>query len=80
MATLKIVVVGNRLIGKTTLITAYCEDRLFESKSPTETFEFNQEHDGIEIHVTVWDTSGDFCRPIAYNGADAFILCFDLSN
>ena len=80
MACLKVVVVGSRLIGKSSLVTAYCEDVLLEGTQTKETFEVTREYDNTEIKVTVWDTSGTFCRPIAYNGADAFILCFDLSN
>ena len=42
------------------------------------------EIDGDEVDLTIWDTAGhdeySDLRPISYNGADAFVICFSLSD
>ena len=80
----KIVVVGDGAVGKTSLITAYGENRFPEDYVPTvsDTFTGPCTYDGEEMTLRIWDTSGqqEFgnIRPIAYNGADAFVVCCSL--
>ena len=82
----KIVVVGDGAVGKTGLITTFGENRFPNEYEPTvnDTYEvkINYEDCG-EVTLKLWDTAGQdefkSVRPIAYNGANAFVVCFDLS-
>ena len=80
----KIVVVGDGAVGKTSLITAYGENTFPTDYIPTvsDTFTGPCTYNGEEITLRIWDTSGqqefENIRPIAYNGADAFVVCFSL--
>ena len=83
----KIVVVGDGAVGKTALITTFGENRFPSEYEPTvnDTYEvkINYEEEG-EVTLKLWDTAGQdefkSVRPIAYNGANAFIVCFDLAS
>ena len=85
MTSVKVVVVGDGAVGKTCLITAYCEDRFPTDYIPTvsDTYEGPTEYEGKEVALKIWDTAGQHefkaVRPVAYNDADCFVVCFDLS-
>ena len=82
----KVVVVGDGAVGKTCLITAYGENRFPSDYIPTvsDTYEGPCEYEGAEVALKIWDTAGqaEFAavRPVAYNDADCFIVCFSLSD
>ena len=82
----KIVVVGDGAVGKTCLITTFGENRFPSEYEPTvnDTYEVKINYEEVgEVTLKLWDTAGQdefkSVRPIAYNGANAFIVCFDLS-
>ena len=83
----KIVVVGDGAVGKTCLITTFGENRFPSEYEPTvnDTYEVKiNDSDKGEVTLKLWDTAGQdefkSVRPIAYNGANAFVVCFDLSS
>ena len=79
-------VVGDGKVGKTSLITAYGEDRFPEEYIPTvaDNYKGKVEVENDEIDLTIWDTAGqdEFSdlRPLSYNNADVFVICFSLSD
>ncbi|KAI1303043.1 Ras-like GTP-binding protein RhoL [Halotydeus destructor] len=84
---LKIVVVGDGMVGKTCLLVSYTSGNFPpEPYVPTvfENFAGSQECDGIEHNLTLWDTAGqedyERLRPLSYPGADAFLLCYAIDN
>ena len=80
----KIVVLGDGGVGKTSFLVSYKEDRFPMDYVPT-IFE-NFTHDTVvedkHIQLSVWDTAGqegyDRLRPLSYPDADVFFLCFAL--
>ena len=82
----KVVVVGDGAVGKTCLITAYGENRFPSEYVPTvsDTYEGPCEYEGNEVALKIWDTAGQdefkAVRPVAYNDADCFVVCFSLDN
>jgi len=78
----KITVVGDGGVGKTSLILTYSRDHypcdyfpgMFENESKRTTFA-NQ-----TVDVSIWDTGGqdeyDRLRPLAYPDTDVFLICF----
>ena len=83
---LKIVVVGDSFVGKTTLVTAYGQDTYVKQWIPTIADKHlgKIEYDGQGIPVIIWDTAGQpdlvRIRALHYNECDAFVICFDLSD
>merc|ERR1719469_616438 len=84
--TVKAVVVGEGAVGKTCLITAYGENRFPDDYIPTvsDTYGGSVEYDNKEVKLAIWDTSGQAeyanVRPLSYNGANVFIICFSLAD
>ena len=82
----KIVVVGDAFVGKTCLVTAYGTNKFPEGYAPTvaDNYEGQVEVDGKLVNLTIWDTAGqnEFSdlRPLAYNCADVFVICFTLTD
>ena len=83
--TVKVVVVGDGAVGKTCLITAYGTSNFPDEYVPTvsDTYEGPCTYEGTEVDLKIWDTAGQHefaaVRPVAYNDAHCFVVCFDLS-
>ena len=49
-----------------------------------EEYDFLTEYAGLDCLLRIWDTKGheewNSHRPVAYNDADVFVVCFDLSD
>lgn len=79
----KIVVVGDGMVGKTCLCLAYRDGNFPAQYNPTifDTYHLRTTFDNEHINVSLWDTAGqedfDRLRPISYSGADAVLLCFN---
>uniref|UniRef100_T1JA45 Uncharacterized protein n=1 Tax=Strigamia maritima TaxID=126957 RepID=T1JA45_STRMM len=80
----KIVLVGDSRSGKTALVHQFLNDKFLDIYTPTG---FERYTDNIYIadkHIsfTIWDTSGstayDSVRPLAYQDAKVFLLCFHI--
>ena len=81
---LKIVVVGDRSVGKTCMVISYGTSKFPSNQPPTvlEAYTGKTKYEGREIQLEIFDTAGheDFqrMRPISYNKADVIIICFSL--
>ncbi|MHA1299726.1 MAG: GTP-binding protein [Candidatus Helarchaeota archaeon] len=83
---LKVVVVGDPSVGKTSLIRRFSEDKFDASYTPTLGADFNLKIvklPGIQVAMTVWDIGGHEqfhdIRNFYYQGANCAIIVFDLT-
>jgi len=82
----KLVVVGDGAVGKTSLLISYATGEFPTEYLPTVfenyTAQMKRETDVILLHL--WDTAGqedyDRLRPLSYPGADVVLLCFSTIN
>ena len=86
VATLKVVVVGDGAVGKTSLLVAYDEDKFVEEYVPT-VFESKTKivkHKGKQVSLQLFDTAGqeeyDRLRPLCYPDTSIVLLCFSVDN
>jgi len=84
---IKIVVVGDGAVGKTSLLISYATDKFPEEYVPTVFENYSTQiprDDGSSILLHLWDTAGqedyDRLRPLSYPGADIVLLCFSTVN
>jgi len=78
----KLVVVGDGAVGKTSLLISYATGEFPTEYLPTVfenyTAQMKRESEVILLHL--WDTAGqedyDRLRPLSYPGADVLLLCF----
>jgi len=83
----KIIILGNSMIGKTSLILRYCKGKFDESGVSTVGVDTQLKYikyDDKIIGLDIWDTAGqERFRSLAkstYQGADGIILMYDLTN
>lgn len=82
----KLVVVGDGAVGKTSLLIRYATGEFPNEYVPTVfenyTAQMKRETDVVLLHL--WDTAGqedyDRLRPLSYPGADIVLLCFSTVN
>lgn len=83
---IKLVFVGDRSVGKTSLLVSYSTRKFPDSNPPTvlEAYSGMIKHRDHEIDLSIFDTAGheDFqrVRPISYNKADVIAICFSLAD
>ncbi|MFH4980417.1 hypothetical protein AB6A40_007126 [Gnathostoma spinigerum] len=81
---LKLVVVGNAGVGKTSLLFAYTENRLIDGYTPTtvENWALNINIEEKRYTINVFDTGGKeeyvSLRRLTYHLANAYIICFSM--
>jgi len=81
---IKLVVVGDGAVGKTSLLISYATKKFPTEYVPTVfenyTAQMKRSEENILLHL--WDTAGqedyDRLRPLSYPGADVVLLCFAL--
>ena len=83
MPSVKLVVVGDSNVGKTTLMHRYCSGTFNPNAYPTTYVPYmNLTLDGKQVHLGLWWTDGSYeydrLRPISYPQTDVFLLCFSL--
>jgi len=82
----KLVVVGDGAVGKTSLLIRYATGEFPTEYLPTvfENYTAQMKRDKETILLHLWDTAGqedyDRLRPLSYPGADVVLLCFSTIN
>ena len=86
MKDVKIVLVGDDAVGKTSLAITYSTGKFPKDYIPTvtDTFEKTQVQGGEGHTISVWDTAGaddyDRLRPLSYPQTSLFLVCFSVTN
>lgn len=83
----KVCIIGDSDVGKTSLSTRFCHGEFPENSTPTIGASFLQKRvsvENCEINLQVWDTAGQerfrSMAPMYYRGAKAAICVFDVTN
>jgi len=83
----KVCIIGDTDVGKTSLSTRYCHGEFPNNSTPTIGASFLQRRvfvDNCEISLQIWDTAGQerfrSMAPMYYRGAKAAICVFDVTN
>lgn len=78
----KLVVVGDGMVGKTCLLLSFSRGQFLDGYIPTvfETYVADIEIDGKPVELALWDTAGqeDYnrLRPICYPDTDVVLLAY----
>jgi len=81
---IKITVVGDTSVGKTSLLISYTTNSFPSEHVPTvfDNYSANAIVDDESITLGLWDTAGSAefneLRPLSYPGTDAFIVCYSI--
>lgn len=85
---LKVIIIGDSGVGKTSLLEAFNYKKLSKNAKPTIGAEFSKKkiklESGIEVNLQLWDTAGQerfqsLCTSF-YRGSDCCLLVFDISS
>lgn len=81
----KVVLVGDTQCGKTALVQRFVSDTFTDAYTPTgfEKYGYTCMVTDYRVNFSVWDTSGttsyDTVRPLAYQDARIYVLCFSVA-
>jgi len=90
---IKCVILGDRLVGKTSMVRTYCQDwegvnQSWNGRIPPindGVSAWETEVDGIQVTLGLWDisynghTDYERLRPLSYPLTDIFMVCFSLA-
>jgi len=82
----KIVVVGDGAVGKTSMLICFTSDKFPQEYVPSvfDTYTAEVECRGQRAFIQLWDTAGqegyDRLRPLSYPNSDVFIVTFSITN
>ncbi|CDW78137.1 rab gtpase [Stylonychia lemnae] len=84
---LKIVILGDSGVGKTTLLQQFLQGKVTANAKPTIGADFSKKEltvDGVSVTLQIWDTAGQekfqSLGYAFYRGADCCVLCYDITN
>ena len=83
---IKMVVIGDGGVGKTSLIKCYIHDSFPEEHVPTvlDCYRTEVQIDQRPLTLQIWDSAGqdDYSRlrPLGYADADVFLLCYSVAD
>ena len=84
---MKVVIIGNSEVGKSSLINRYVNNRFAYDTNSTIGVEFNStiiKKEGVSLKLQLWDTAGQerfkSITRIYYRGSRVIILAFDMTN
>jgi small GTP-binding protein len=84
---LKVVIVGDENVGKTSIVRRYCEGRFEASRIATIGVDFQTHTVSLEdgpVKLSIWDMAGQdrfqVMRPGFYRGSRSTALVFDVTN
>jgi len=83
---IKVTVVGDGTVGKTSLLIAHTTGVFPTEYEPTvfDNYTHDQTVDGTTYCLTLWDTAGqeeyEKLRPLSYPSTSVFLLCFSLNS
>ncbi|ESO02106.1 hypothetical protein HELRODRAFT_161341 [Helobdella robusta] len=87
LTTLKILIIGESGVGKSSLLLRFCEDTFDPDQSATIGVDFKVRTlivDGNKAKLAIWDTAGQerfrTLTPSYYRGAQGCILVYDITN
>lgn len=86
MESIKCVIVGDGAVGKTSMLISYTSDQFPEKYVPTvfETYQATVIVGDCTTMLGLWDTAGqeeyDHLRPLAYQHADVFVVCYSITS
>ena len=84
MLYLKMTLVGDGAVGKTTLLRAYTDPRGYPVSLINENFTMGVEVDKTVVNVSFWDTDGgeEFARlrVLSYPETDVLLLCYSIGS
>ena len=83
---IKMVVIGDGGVGKTSLIKCYAHDQFPEEHVPTilDCYSAEVNINNRPLSLQIWDSAGqdDYIRlrPLGYANADVFLICYAVSD
>jgi len=84
---LKLVLIGNMGVGKTSILTKYCDNKFNENIITTSGIEFKTKtiiKNGYKVKMQIWDTSGQerfrSITPNYFRSSDGLLFVFDVTN
>ena len=83
---MKLVFVGDTFVGKTSIIMTWTQEKFPTLHEPTvlDTWYGTKVFKGTEVKLQIFDTAGhddlSRIRPIAFTGADCFLICYAIND
>lgn len=84
---LKIMLIGDSNVGKTSLLKKYCDNEFSQTYIPTIGIDFQIKNLNInkkKVNVQIWDTTGEERYKIlaknCFNSSNGFIIVYDITN